>query len=107
MTLKEGDERRNALRETQAKTKGKADRYIQCLNMVQGILSDFINDANIGKPKGNGKPKAKFIFHISLIEFCQHLNIYIYIFIQTYIYICIYVYYLYSRNMRHVCFILD
>ena len=42
--------------------------------MVQGILSDFINDANIGKPKGNGKPKAKFIFHISLIEFCQHLT---------------------------------
>ena len=27
VTLKEGDERRNTLRETQAKTKGKADRY--------------------------------------------------------------------------------
>ena len=27
MTLKEGDERRNTLRETQAKTKGKVDRY--------------------------------------------------------------------------------
>ena len=63
VTLEGRDERLNTLRETQSKNKGNVSKH-----MVGQI---FFCDASIGKPKGNGqtkgngKPKAQFMFHFS------------------------------------------
>lgn len=63
VTLEGRDEKLNTLRETQSKNKGNVSKH-----MVGQI---FFCDASIGKPKGNGqtkgngKPKAQFMFHFS------------------------------------------
>ena len=96
--LKERDEKRAMQRKARPKNKyssskaqhdAGSDVSLWCENVVQsGEI--VIGDINIGKPKGNGKPKAKFIFHFSLIEFCQHLICFflicIYIIFDIYLY---------------------